>query len=122
MRVWGHLALLPIFLVPPAAARLQDRTIDGGSPAAVSKGLNQRHQMPAHTADLRRQAVGQAAQALHFSRRLFQPTKQFMDGMQMTHNHDDQRFEKQALRVEARSTGSAPEGGEAEADPPEQPT
>lgn len=113
---------LAVLLVPHATARAQHRAVDGRCPRAVLPGRQQRDEVAAHAANLRRQRVGerrqapfpgapagpasllreQPAQRLHLRRRLVQHGEQLMHRTQVAHDHDHQRLEKQALRIDRR--------------------
>ena len=120
-----HHPRLAVLLVPDAPAGAQHGTVDRGGPRGGQPRLQLGHQIAPQAADLRRQRrreggeaalkrapTGQAvllqqqdAQRLHLRRRLGQHAEQFIGRGQVTHNHDDQGLEKEAVRVDA---GPAP--------------
>ena len=129
-RAMRHHPRLAVLLVPDAPAGAQHGTVDRGGPRGGQPRLQLGHQIAPQAADLRRQRrreggeaalkrapTGQAvllqqqdAQRLHLRRRLGQHAEQFIGRGQVTHNHDDQGLEKEAVRVDARSAPQAREG------------
>lgn len=114
---------LPILLVPDPAPGSQDGTVQGNGSTRVLPGMEQRDQVASQAADLSRQGgrddtqsslprpsrrvvplLGQqGAQLLHLRGRLFQDGQQRMDRGQMADDHDHQRLEEEAIRVDLRA-------------------
>src|SRR5215468_6342530 len=109
----------PMFLVPDAAVGAQGRTVDGGRVSLGGPGLQERDQMASETADQRWQSCGQFLQAsfpgtacrktsvfrqqgtnlLRHWVGLLQKTEQGISRIEAPNDHDDQRLDKELVRI-----------------------
>lgn len=119
----GHYAGRTLLLVPDAAAGPAQRAVDGRRPAAVGPWREQADELAAEAADLRRQgirdggqpavpgsAAGEAAidrqqlpELPHLRGVLGEDGEHAMGPGQVLDDHDDERFEEEAVRLDFRS-------------------
>ena len=116
-----HAPDISVFFVPHApTVSAQQSRIQGDRASATRKRIEARHQKPAQQSDLVGQSVGQGlktprpgattgktaigrehgAQTPHLRGGFLQSLEEFVRGVEAAHDHDDQSFIEQLLRVE----------------------
>jgi hypothetical protein len=121
-----HDALLAVFLVPDTPASAKNGAVNRHRSSFLEPGLEKGYQTPPQAINLsgeyfwnrfqppiprppRREmsVVHEAStKCLHFRDRLLQHGEQFVNLVQSSENHDDQRFQKEPIRVDFRMSSS----------------